>query len=318
MYIVRSRKAARRRKLRAQALVGVLVAALAVGAAAWWRQEWLKEETYALLNVTALKPAQERALKAGDSFKECGDCPEMVVVPAGRFMMGSPEGQGYDYERPRHEVTIARPFAVAKFTVTFDDWDACTAHGACAPHESDSGWGRGRRPVIYVSWDDAQNYVKWLSGITGKPYRLLSEAEYEYSARAGGEHVFPWGDDTLRDGEVMANYFGGGHVLQTVPVDSFDANSFGLYQMVGNVFEWTEDCWNESYEGAPLDGSSWTTIGDCGRRVYRGGAYNTEPDLLRSAYRFATSSHDRFDYLGFRVARTLTDGAGAAAPTSGR
>ena len=115
-----------------------------------------------------LTAARERALKAGHSFKEGADCPEMVVVPAGRFLMGSPEGQGYDDEHPQHEVTIAKPFAVAKFALTFDEWDACAAHGGCARDVSDSGWGRGRRPVINVSWDDAQAYVKWLSSITGK------------------------------------------------------------------------------------------------------------------------------------------------------
>ena len=157
-----------------------------LGAAAWWNQDWLKEEIYALAErKRPLDAAQERALKAGDPFKECRDCPEMIVVPAGRFLMGSPAGQGDDDERPQHEVTIAKPFAVAKFELTFDEWDACAAHGDCAPHVSDSGWGRGRRPVINVSWDDAQTYVKWLSRITGKPYRLLSEAEYEYAARAG-------------------------------------------------------------------------------------------------------------------------------------
>ena len=204
-FIKQSRKAAQRRKRRAQALVGVLMAAMAAGVAAWWNQDWvreeLREETYALSNVSALAAAQERALKPGDSFKECRDCPEMTGVPTGRFMMGSPEGQGDDSERPQHEVTIAKPFAVAKFELTFGEWDACAAHGDCAPDVSDTGWGRGRRPAINVSWDDAQTYVKWLSRITGKEYRLLSEAEYEYAARAGTETKYPWGDEIKLNGK---------------------------------------------------------------------------------------------------------------------
>ena len=154
-----------------------------------------KEESHALTNATALTAARERALKAGDAFKECKDCPEMIVVPAGRFLMGSPAGQGHDDERPAHEVTIANPFAAAKFPLTFDEWEACAAQGGCRRDVSDNGWGRGRRPAINVSWDDAQAYVKWLSGITGAQYQLLSETEYEYVARAGSQTAYPWGDE---------------------------------------------------------------------------------------------------------------------------
>ena len=273
-FILASRKAARRRRLIGQALVGALVAAIAVGAGAWWKQEWLKEKTYALLNVTPLKAAQEHALRPRDGFRECKDCPEMIVVPAGRFTMGSPESEGDESEHPQHTVTIATPFAVAKFELSFDEWDACAAHGDCAQHVSDSGWGRGRRPAINVSWNDAQTYVKWLSRITGKPYRLLSEAEYEYAARAGAETKYPWGDEIKLDGKAMANCDGCGSQWdgkKTAPVGSFAPNGFGLYDMVGNVWEWTEDCWNDNYEGAPADGSARTS-GDCIRRVVRGGS----------------------------------------------
>ncbi len=232
----------------------------------------------------------------------------MVVVPAGRFLMGSPAGQGND-ERPAHEVTIARPFAVAKFALTFDEWDACAARGGCRPDVSDSGWGRGRRPVINVSWDDAQAYVKWLSRVTGKPYRLLSEAEYEYAARGGSETTYPWGDDIKLNGKPMANCDGCGSQWdnkQTAPVGSFAANRFGLYDIVGNVWEWTEDCWNGSYQGAPADGSAWTS-GDCSRRVVRGGSWLNNPGSLRSAARYRNNLTVVRGYvLGFRVARTLT------------
>ena len=189
-------------------------------------RERLRKEALATQRA-ALTAAQERALKPGDSFKEGADCPEMIVVPAGRFLMGSPAGQGYDDERPQHEVTIAKPFAVAKFALTFDEWDACAARGGCRPDVSDSGWGRGRRPVINVSWDDAQAYVKWLSSITGKPYRLLSEAEYEYAARAGNQTRYPWGDEIKLNGKPMANCRGCGSQWdgeQTAPVGSFTPN----------------------------------------------------------------------------------------------
>jgi formylglycine-generating enzyme required for sulfatase activity len=168
--------------------------------------------------------------------------------------------------------------------------------------------GRGRRPVIDVSWDDAQAYVKWLSGITGKLYGLLSEAEYEYAARAGSQTKYPWGDDIKLDGKAMANcsYCGsqwGGN--QTAPVGSFPANVFGLYDMAGNVWQWTEDCWSESYQGAPADGSPWTS-GDCSRRVVRGGSWTTDPGYFRPADRFAALTGDRRSNRGFRVARTLS------------
>jgi formylglycine-generating enzyme required for sulfatase activity len=261
------------------------------------------------LRVIPLEPAQERALKAGDSFKEGADCPEMIVVPAGRFLMGSPAGQGDDNERPQHEVIIAKSFAVAKFAVTFDEWDACAARGGCRRDVSDNwqGWGRGRRPVINVSWDDAQAYVKWLFGITGKPYRLLSEAEYEHAARAGAETAYPWGDAIQLNGKPMANCQGCGSQWdgkETAPVGSFAANVFGLYDMIGNVWEWTEDCWNESYQGAPADGSPWTS-GDGSRRVVRGGSWINNPDYLRSADRYWYRTVDRRSNVGFRVARTL-------------
>jgi formylglycine-generating enzyme required for sulfatase activity len=316
-FIVESRKQARRRNLRGQALVGALVAVMAASVLIWWYQNWLREEIFALANrrkeenfrlmsATALNLEQERALKPGDSFKECSGCPEMVVVPAGRFKMGSPAGQGYDSERPQHEVTIAKPFAVAKAELTFDAWDAC------AMHVSDVGWGRGPRPAINVSWHDAQTYVKWLFRITGKQYRLLSGAEYEYAARAGTRTAYPWGDE-IGKGEANCNGCGSkwdGKL--TAPVGSFAANSFGLYDMVGNVWEWTDDCWNPSYQDAPADGSPWTS-GDCSVRVIRGGSWINNPSNLRSAFRTGSSAGSLGNDRGFRVARTLTDGSGANA-----
>jgi formylglycine-generating enzyme required for sulfatase activity len=231
----------------------------------------------------------------------------MIVAPASPFKMGSPDSEGEKSEHPQHAVTIMRPFAVAKLPLTFDEWDACTAHGDCAAHVSDGGWGRGPRPAVNVSWGHAQTYVKWLSRITGKPYRLLSEAEYEYAARAGTETRYPWGDDPELNGQAMANCKGCGSQWDgkgTTPVGSFPANAFGLYDMVGDVWEWTEDCWNETYQGAPADGSPWTS-GDCSGRVVRGGSWYYGSDHLRSAARLWWSAINGASSIGFRVARTL-------------
>jgi formylglycine-generating enzyme required for sulfatase activity len=255
-----------------------------------------------------LSPMQEKALKPKDTFKEYTDCPEMMVVPAGSFMMGSPTsepGHSVD-ENPQHAVTIARPFAVGRFEVTFDEWDACAADGGCNGYKpSDEGWGRGRRPVINVSWDDANAYVAWLSKKTGKPYRLLTGAEYEYATRAGTQTAYPWGNDV---GTNNANCHACGSqwdARQTAPVGSFAANGFGLYDMVGNVREWTEDCYHERYIGAPTDGSAWIEGADCSRRVVRSGSWLLAPAFLRSAYRYWFTTDYRLNYLGFRVARTL-------------
>jgi formylglycine-generating enzyme required for sulfatase activity len=231
----------------------------------------------------------------------------MVVVPAGKFIMGSPpEEEGRDdSEGTQHEVTIVKPFAVSKFEVTFDDWDACVAYGDC-PRVSDSSWGRGRRPVINVTWDDAQHYVAWLSRMTGRIYRLLSEAEWEYAARARTETAYPWGDEI---GTNNANCNGCGSQWdnkQTAPSGSFAANAFGLYDMPGNAWEWVEDCFHPNYSGAPEDGSAWRTGGDCTRRILRGASWYIRPDSLRSAHRGWLSSDYRNNDDGFRVRRTLS------------
>jgi formylglycine-generating enzyme required for sulfatase activity len=255
-----------------------------------------------------LSPMQEKALKPKDTFKECANCPEMTVVPAGSFTMGSPTsepGHSID-ENPQHTVTIARPFAIGRFEVTFDEWDACAADGGCNGYKpSDEGWGRGRRPVINVSWDDADAYVAWLSKKTGKSYRLPTGAEYEYATRAGTQTAYPWGDAI---GTNNANCHACGSqwdARQTAPVGSFAANGFGLYDMVGNVREWTEDCYHARYIGAPADGSAWIQGADCSRRVVKGGSWLLAPLFLRSANRYWFTTDYRLNYLGFRVARTL-------------
>jgi formylglycine-generating enzyme required for sulfatase activity len=234
-------------------------------------------------------------LPPGTFFRDGDDCPEMVVIPAGEFMMG---------EGTQHKVTIARPFAVGKYPVTFDEWDACVNAGGTKYEPVDSGWGRGKRPVINVSWDDAQAYVAWLSKKTGMPYRLLSEAEWEYAARAGTTTRYPWGDEPDTN---HANFRDSGSQWsgkQTSPVGSFEPNAFGLYDMIGNVWEWAQDCWNDSYKGAPSDGSAWES-GNCGRRVVRGGSWGDLPEYVRVAYRSRVAPSNRNYIQGFRLARTV-------------
>jgi formylglycine-generating enzyme required for sulfatase activity len=264
--------------------------------------------------VHPLTAEQERALKPPDSFKECDKCPEMLAVPAGSFTMGSPASEDghQSHESPQHPVTFARQFAVGRFAVTFDEWDACVADGGCNNHKpSEAGWGRGRQPVINISWDDAKAYVAWVTRKTGKNYRLLSEAEREYVTRAGTTTPFWWGNSISTS---QANYdgrfnYGGGAKgesrRRTLPADSFQPNPWGLFQVHGNVWTWVEDCWHESYEGAPADGSAWTA-GDCSRRVIRGGSYGSHPRFLRSANRIWFPSGHRDFILGFWVGRTLT------------
>ncbi|HTV31327.1 MAG TPA: SUMF1/EgtB/PvdO family nonheme iron enzyme [Xanthobacteraceae bacterium] len=271
----------------------------------YWTVTWPYER--GKIRPYVLSAAKEQALKPGDTFKECAqDCPEMIVVPMGEFTMGSPptEKGRYADEGPQRKVTIARPFAISKFDVTFADWDACVSVGGC-PQVSEGSWGRGRRPVINVSWVEAQQYVAWLSKLTGKPYRLLTEAEWEYAARAGTTTTYPWGDEI---GVGNADCAGCGSQWDgPSPVGSFKPNAFGLYDMVGNVWQWVLDCYHDDYTGAPTDGSAWTS-GDCSpvERVVRGGAWNNAPRPLRSAVRFFHTPVSRLGNVGFRIARTLS------------
>jgi formylglycine-generating enzyme required for sulfatase activity len=244
-------------------------------------------------------------------FRDFAAAPEMVIVPAGTFLMGSRD-EGDEDERPQHKVTIACPFAVGRFAITFDEWDAALRHGGVKHNPGDEGWGRGRRPVINVSWEDATTYVGWLSRETGKSYRLLSEAEWEYCCRAGTATPFWWGSSiSASQANYDGNYtYGGGskgeYRERTVPVDSFAANPFGLYQVHGNVWEWVEDCWHKDYSGnPPSDGSVWPG-GDPSSRVLRGGSWVGIPQYLRSAIRDRGPPGVRNSGIGFRVARTLS------------
>ena len=250
---------------------------------------------------------RERRKKApGRRFRDCEGCPELVVVGAGSFMMGSPageEGRGDD-EGPVHRVTIGEPIAVGVYEVTFGEWDACRRGGGCAHNPADRGGGRGTRPVINVSWEDAREYVGWLSRETGERYRLLSESEWEYVSRAGTETRYHWGDAV---GGNRANCDGCGSRWnrQTSPVGSFSSNAFGLHDVHGNVWELVEDCYHDSYAGAPSDGRARTSGADCSGRVWRGGSWDNVPRSVRSAFRLWNPTGGRHNVAGFRVARTL-------------
>ena len=244
---------------------------------------------------------------------DCAGCPELVVIPAGTFRMGSPaseEGRNSS-EGPQHQVTL-KSFGLGVTEVTFDEWEACVRGDGCNGYRpGDRGWGRGSRPVINVSWNDAQAYVSWLSSATGAGYRLPSESEWEYAARGGTTTPFHTGATISTD---QANYNGdyvygsgrrGTNRGRTTPAGTFGANAFGLHDMHGNVYEWVEDCWHDSYRGAPSDGTAWTRGSDCSRRVLRGGSWSDAPRLLRSADRLRNAAGVRGIDLGFRVARTL-------------
>jgi formylglycine-generating enzyme required for sulfatase activity len=317
-------KAAQRRKRRLElafVTILVLISLSGIAYAIWTNFDYIKLRGELLadnflpgwpkrLTSEIEREYAEKRLLPGEiiTFRECTRCPEMIVVPPGKFQMGSPEEEkGHQsWEGPRHEVIIPANFAVGKFEVTFDEWKACVDARVCED-SSEQGWGRISRPVINVSWEDAQQYVKWLSLRTGKVYRLLSEAEWEYAARAGSDKYYSWGDNM---GTAQASCWGcggdwdGQTVNRTAPVGSFAPNAFGLYDMHGNVWEWVEDCWNASYAGAPQNGSAWTD-GDCKNRLVRGGSWGMTPEDLRSATRSKVAAVYRSSGRGIRVARTL-------------
>ena len=240
----------------------------------------------------------------GEEFRDCANCPEMVVVPAGRFRMGCVSGRDCQgNEQPVHEVRVAS-FALSKYEVTFAEYDRFV-RATGGPRPDDERWGRDRRPVIHVSWEDAFAYAAWLSEDTGAAYRLPSEAEWEYAARAGTTTRYSWGEEIGRN---RANCNGCGSLWDgdgTAPVGSFAANTWGLHDMLGNVWEWVVDCWHGDYDGVPLDGSAWTNGGDCSLRVLRGGSWDFNPALLRSALRITIAAGLQDDDVGFRLARTL-------------
>ena len=313
----------------------------------------------------ALPARSAIAQEVGERFRDCPTCPEMVVVPAGTFIMGSPESANergrllvdengdvayktaeeltlefirsveetlgkalrvIEPEGPQRYVTFASPFAIGVAEITFAEWDACARVGGCGGLIPDNeGWGGGSRPVINITWEDAESYTEWLSDLTGEQYSLLSEAQWEYAARAGTETARYWGHghaDQCRyangsDRSIIPKHpiFEDGSAAcsdgypETAPVRSFEPNAFGLHDMLGNVAEWTQDCWNDRYSGAPVDGTAWKS-GDCSRRVARGGAWYSDTGSLRAADRFWPEPVDLRDSgVGFRIARAVVGGS---------
>jgi formylglycine-generating enzyme required for sulfatase activity len=267
--------------------------------------------------VGKLSAERERALKPKDGFKECDTCPDMIAIPAGTFTMGSPanEPQRSADEGPQQQVTIAKPFAVGRTQVTFEEWFACVAEGGCnAYRPGDYGWGAGKRPVINVSWADAKAYARWLSEKTGATYRLLSESEREYVTRgcasACPSTPFWFGNEispTRANYDWRYSYAGSAKAQpprRTVPTDVAQPNPFGLLHVHGNVREWVEDCWNPTLAGLPKDGAPRLT-GDCSSHVVRGGSWSDEPKDLRAAKRSWEVVSERRAEIGFRVAREL-------------
>jgi len=295
--------------------------------------------------VDLAQPNEQRVAQFsahGTVFRDCSDCPEMVVIPPGNFMMGSPDSElGHsDREGPVHSVAIPDVFGVGRFEVTkaqfarFVRESGYLANNGCYGWngktwviDSSNGWRNpgfpqtDDEPVVCVDWHDATAYTQWLSNKTGGLYRLLTEAEWEYAARAGTSQTsHPWGDNpneachyaNVADASAWTTLPGwsklwiydcnDGHVF-TAPVGSYQPNAFGLYDMIGNVWEWIEDCWNETYAQTPSNGTA-PTMGDCNRRVLRGASWGNGPSYARSAFRNKDSADFRVNSLGFRVATT--------------
>ena len=302
----------------------------------------------ALKRIEAEERKEAELARAGRVFRDCPTCPEMVVVPAGRFTMGasSSDAGRTELELPQHSVMIAKPFAIGKFLVTVEQFRAfvteagydagsqCFTWGLAKGQEQgigrswrDPGFAQsGSHPVVCMNWDDAKSYADWLAKKTGKSYRLVSESEWEFAARAGTTTRYSFGDreqDLCRFGNGADDTANRDPVLQawlnqakraiaqcsdgfvyTAPVGSFAANAFGLFDMHGNALQWVEDCWHSNYQGAPSDGSAWIAGGDCRSRVLRGGSWIDDPRSLRSAVR-STNGNGRNNHFGFRVARNL-------------
>jgi formylglycine-generating enzyme required for sulfatase activity/serine/threonine protein kinase len=235
---------------------------------------------------------------AGYKFKDCDFCPPLVVVPNGEFTMGSNE---HPHEKPAHKVRISRPFAIGQYEVTYAEWERCVQTGACRYRPEHQG--SPDDAISNLSWDDAVTYVKWLSEKTGQVYRLPSEAEWEYAARAGSGKRFWWGDEA-GSGNANCSDCQSGTNGQPSAVGSYKPNAFGLYDTAGNIAEWVQDCWNESYLGAPADGSAWMR-GNCSLHGLRGGSYGNKATYVRSSSRFRYDSDVRYEANGFRVLREL-------------
>lgn len=259
-----------------------------------------------VLSFSSWSGATESGARTPERFRDCADCPEMVAIPAGSFDMGARASEtGWEADEwPSHRVTL-KGFALAVTELTFAQWDACVADGGCNGYRPDDmGWGRGERPVVNVGWLDAQAYVQWLSRKTGWRYRLPSEAEWEYACRAGARRRYCGGDDI----DVLAWHDGNSGGLfspaRTQPVARKRANGFGLRDMTGNVWEWVEDCYRDSFIGAPNNGRAWASA-ECKYRVLRGAAWSSLSDDARATARGWDAANVRDGGAGFRIARSF-------------
>jgi len=247
-------------------------------------------------------PAVAQTSASGASGgRDCPECPEMVTISPGSFLMG--DNKGDRSEKPAHRVTIKRPFALGKYEVTVAQWQACVDAGACEK-ATESVRNSDNAPIRDVSWGDAQDYVDWLSRVTGQSYRLPTEAEWEFAARAGTTTTYWWGNQMM-PGKANCKDCGGtsSHELPA-DVGTLEPNPFGLHDMNGNVWEWVDDCWHRNYEGAPSDGRSWDDTG-CTVRVIRSGSWRNDKTYVHSASRFKYDAYVRYVLNGFRVAKTL-------------
>jgi formylglycine-generating enzyme required for sulfatase activity len=311
-------------------LSAVSFAVVVLAVAAWFLVQRMLAPKPALTRASVVVPAP------GTVFRDCPTCPSMVVLPAGRFQQGSSRAEGgSSYEMPAHWVNIGRPLGMSLNVVTVEEFQqfiAATGRDMQGCDTYDGEWKSrpggswkspgfpqtGTHPVTCVSWDDAQAYARWLSGKTGHQYRLPSASEWEYAARSGGEAVLPWGANAtgacasanVADASAAQRYPGwtvfgcnDGYVY-TAPVGSFKANSFGLNDMLGNVFQWTEDCWQADYVGAPIDGSA-LNAGDCSEHELRGGSWFSTPAYVRANYRNHFAAGYRTSSVGIRLVKDM-------------
>ena len=245
-----------------------------------------------------------KSLKVGETFKDCDLCPEMVVIPGGKFKMGSNWKKAKKNQKPVHAVTIKGPLAVSKFEITFDEWEACLADGVCKRDPDDHKWGRGRRPIVNISWSDTQEYTAWLSKKTGRKYRLLSEAEWEYAARAGTTTGYWWGNKLKKKYANCRKCGTPWSGKKSAPVGSFKPNPWGIYDMHANIWEWVQDCWTNDHKGAPSDGSA-RTDGNCERKSVRGGSWYYYSQVAKSPSRDSHPIHLWSYNIGIRLAVSL-------------
>ena len=248
---------------------------------------------------------EHREQGQGMTLRECSECPKMVAVAAGNFLMGAPESDtdAEPGEKPQRPVVIEKPFAMSKYEVTFKEWEACASEGDCHAVPDDKGWGRENRPVINVSWNDTQDYLKWLRRKTGQSYRLPTEAEWEYAARGGTTARYPWGDQVGGNNANCSTCGSSWDGQQTAPVGSFKPNAFGLYDMAGNVWEWVEDCRKPNGETNRAGSRSQKERSAGCQRVVRGGSWANSATALRVSEQLNGPATTREDNIGFRVAR---------------